>query len=109
MASNRELRQRIKSIQNISQVTKALETVSASKVKSATKAALNSRPYSEKAWKVLKHLAQQPGHQSVHPLLTNRDSINNIFIILITSDRGLNGAYNTNMMKYTFDYFSFIY
>ena len=106
MASNRELRQRIKSIQNISQVTKALETVSASKVKSATKAALNSRPYSEKAWKVLKHLAQQPGHESVHPLLTDRESINNILIILITSDRGLNGAYNTNITKYTFDYFS---
>ena len=105
MSSNRELRQRIKSIQNISQVTKALETVSATKVKSATKAALNTKPYSEKAWKVLLHLARQPGNKSIHHLLTVRKNINKILIIFITSDRGLNGAYNSNIFKYTFEYF----
>ena len=105
MSSNRELRQRISSIKNISQVTKALETVSASKVKTATKAALNTKPYSEKAWKVLLHLARQPGHKTIHPLLTIRENVNNVLVILITSDRGLNGAHNSNMIKYMHEYF----
>ena len=61
MASAREMRLRIKSVKNISQVTRALETVSASKVRKAIKAVTATRSYATKAWQVLTHVAEQPG------------------------------------------------
>ena len=67
MASTRELRLRVQSIKNISQVTRALETVSASYVRRAIQAYQATRPYAEKAWKVLVHLARQPGHDNPAP------------------------------------------
>ncbi len=100
MASAREMRLRIKSVKNIAQVTRALETVSASKVRRSVAAALATRPYAEKAWKVLVHLARQPGHNSLHPLLTERKTINRVLVILISSDRGLAGAYNVNIIRH---------
>ena len=72
MPSTREMRLRIRSVKNLAQVTKALETVSASKVRRAIQAYKATQPYSEKAWKVLVHLARQPGHNSLHPLLAER-------------------------------------
>jgi F-type H+-transporting ATPase subunit gamma len=101
MASAREMRLRIRSVKNIAQVTRALETVSASKVRKAVAAATATRPYAEKAWKVLVHLARQPGHASLHPLLTERKTIKNILVVFISSDRGLAGAYNVNILRHT--------
>ena len=72
MASTREMRLRIRSVKNLAQVTKALETVSASRVRRAVQANSATRPYAEKAWKVLIHLARQPGHYVLHPLLMER-------------------------------------
>ena len=69
MASAREMRLRIKSVKNISQVTRALETVSASKVRKAINAVTATRSYATKAWQVLRHVAEQPGRDSLHPLL----------------------------------------
>ncbi|MHC1785094.1 MAG: ATP synthase F1 subunit gamma [Anaerolineaceae bacterium] len=100
MASAREMRLRIRSVKNIAQVTRALETVSASKVRKSVAAATATRPYAEKAWKVLVHLARQPGHTSLHPLLTERKTINRILVVLISSDRGLAGAYNVNIIRH---------
>jgi F-type H+-transporting ATPase subunit gamma len=101
MSSTREMRLRIRSIKNIGQVTRALETVSASKVRRATQAVAATHPYAEKAWKVLIHLARQPGHNSLHPLLSERVKINNILIIMVSGDRGLAGAYNVNILRHT--------
>lgn len=105
MASAREMRLRIRSIKNLSQVTRALETVSASKVRKATAAVTATRPYAEKAWKVLIHLARQPGANSLHPLLTERKTVNKVLVILISGDRGLAGAYNVNILRHTLLYF----
>jgi F-type H+-transporting ATPase subunit gamma len=99
MANAREVRLRIRSIKNIAQVTRALQAVSASKVRKAMQAVMNTRPYASKAWQVLTHIAGQPGRQNLHPLLTTRDEINNILVVLITGDRGLAGAYNTNIVR----------
>jgi F-type H+-transporting ATPase subunit gamma len=99
MASTRELRLRVRSIKNLAQVTKALETVSASYVRKAIQATLATRPYSEKAWKVLVHLARQPGRANLHPLLRERDEVRNVLVVLISGDRGLAGAYNVNIMR----------
>jgi F-type H+-transporting ATPase subunit gamma len=106
MSSAREMRLRIRSIKNISQVTRALETVSASKVKRALQAIAATRPYTEKAWKVLVHLERQPGRSSIlHPMLTGRSKVENILAVLVTSDRGLAGAYNMNILRHTLEYF----
>ncbi|KAF0111414.1 MAG: F-type H+-transporting ATPase subunit gamma [Chloroflexi bacterium] len=105
MASIREMRLRIKSIKSLAQVTRALETVSASKVRKAVQANQASRSYSEKAWKVLLHLARQPGHNNLHPLLNERLEVRKILVILISGDRGLAGSYNVNVLRNTLMYF----
>lgn len=106
MASAREMRLRMRSVKNIAQVTKALETVSASKVRRAVQLNTATRPYSEKAWKLLVHLARQPGGRELHPLLTERTKINRVLVIMVSSDRGLAGAYNVNILRHTLQYFS---
>jgi len=94
------MRLRMRSVRNISQVTKALEAVSASKVRRAQQAVLNTRAYAGKAYQVLQHLGTQPGTAaSLHPLLAKRDTVRSLTVVFITSDRGLCGAYNTNMIR----------
>jgi F-type H+-transporting ATPase subunit gamma len=99
MASAREMRMRIRSVKNISQVTRALEAVSASKVRKAMAAVSSTRAYSSKAWQVLTHIARQPGRENLHPLLTRRANVRNLLVLVVSGDRGLAGAYNTNVIR----------
>jgi F-type H+-transporting ATPase subunit gamma len=101
MASAREMRLRIRSIKNISQVTRALEAVSASKVRKAIATVVATRAYATKAWQVLTHVAEQPGRENLHPLLTERMNVRNALAVVISGDRGLAGAYNTNIIRFT--------
>jgi len=105
MASAREMRLRIKSVRNISQVTRALEAVSAAKVRKAILALAATRSYATKAWQVLRHVAAQPGRQSLHPLLTDHPNPKTVLVIVVTADRGLAGAYTTNVMRCVADRF----
>ena len=105
MASAREMRLRIKSVRNISQVTRALEAVSAAKVRKAIQALNATRSYAAKAWQVLTHITNQPGSLNLHPLLTARASPKNTLVIVMTADRGLAGAYNTNIIRYVLQRF----
>ncbi len=105
MASLREVRLRIRSVKNISQVTRALQAVSASKVRRAMQAVMNTRPYATKAWQVLTHIAGQPGRETLHPLLTRREQVRKVLVVLITGDRGLAGAYNTNIVRFASQHF----
>lgn len=100
MPNAREIKKRIRSVKNISQITRALEAVAASRVRKAQARVLASRAYSEKAWEILLNV-QSTSTKGIplHPLLTPRDEINNIQIILITSDRGLAGAFNANILR----------
>ncbi len=99
MATERELRKRIASIKNIAQVTAALAAVSTSKMQRAQRQVQATRAYAGKAFEILNNLASQPGAgEAAHPLLTTRSEIKNTALILITSDRGLAGAYNTNIV-----------
>jgi F-type H+-transporting ATPase subunit gamma len=100
MASAREMRMRIRSVKNISQVTRALEAVSASKVRKAVAAVSATRTYATKAWQVLTHIAGQPGRENLHPLLTRRPEIRNVLVLVVSGDRGLAGAYNTNVIRF---------
>ncbi len=100
MASLREIKRRIRGIRNISQVTRAMQMVAASKMRRAQAQVLATRPYSQKAWEILKQLAaQQSAQSSLHPLLEVRETINAIGLVLITADKGLCGAYNANMLR----------
>lgn len=105
MASAREMRLRIKSVKNISQVTRALEAVSAAKVRKAINALAATRSYATKAWQVLTHITNQPGGLNLHPLLTPRAEPKNALVIVMTADRGLAGAYNTNVIRYVLQRF----
>jgi len=105
MANAREVRLRIRSIKSIAQLTRALQTVSASKVRRAMAAMLETRPYATKAWQVLTHIAGQPGRANLHPLLTRREQVQNVIVVLLTSDRGLAGAYNTNIVRFCLQHF----
>jgi F-type H+-transporting ATPase subunit gamma len=96
MATERELNKRIKSVKNISQVTSALAAVSASKASRAQRRVAATRDYASKAFEILNNLASQT--EAIHPLLTVRETIDKTYLLLITSDRGLAGAYNTNIV-----------
>jgi len=105
MPNTREVRLRIRSVKNIAQVTRALQAVSASKVRKSMQALMNTRPYATKAWQVLTHIAAQPGRENLHPLLTQRDEIKSVLVVLVTGDRGLAGAYNMNVVRYALQKF----
>ncbi len=105
MPNTREVRLRIRSVKNIAQVTRALQAVSASNVRKAMAAMMRTRPYATKAWQVLTHIAGQPGRASLHPLLTSRDEDRNELVVLIAGDRGLAGAYNSNIVRFTLQKF----
>ncbi|HJW82875.1 MAG TPA: ATP synthase F1 subunit gamma [Anaerolineae bacterium] len=99
MATIREIKRRIRSVRNIAQVTRALEAVSASKVRKAQAQVLATRPYAQQAWEVLTSLAQQAGAgESIHPLLADRP-VKNVALIVVSGDRGLCGAYNVNIIR----------
>jgi F-type H+-transporting ATPase subunit gamma len=99
MANAREVKQRIKSVKNISQVTRALQAVSASKVRKAIDQLEDTRHYSIKAWQVLQHIAEQPDRSSLHPLLVKHPVVKTIIAIVISGDRGLAGPYNSNLIR----------
>ncbi len=101
MANAREVKQRIKSVKNISQVTRAFQAVSASKVRKAIDQLEDTRPYSVKAWQVLQHIAEQPDKSTLHPMLAQHDEVKQVIAIVISGDRGLAGAFNSNLIRKT--------
>ena len=99
MASQREIRRRIAAVKNIKQITRAMQFVAASKLKRAQDSTLAARPYSQKIDEVLADLATVLGDEE-HPLLAKREGGKRL-IVLITSDRGLAGPFNTNVIRFT--------
>ena len=101
MASTRDIRRRIKSVKNTRQITKAMELVAASKMKKAQAAALAGRPYAELMANMLGAIADRV-EEAQHPFLAKRE-IRTRGIILITSDKGLCGPLNSNVLKVVTD------
>ncbi len=97
MATLKEIRKRVSSVQNIQQITKAMKMVSAARLRRAQEAALAARPYAEKLEAVLQNLAAQGG-ELAHPFLTERAE-NNTTLIVMTSDRGLCGGFNSSLIR----------
>jgi F-type H+-transporting ATPase subunit gamma len=98
MASQREIRRRITAARNIKQITRAMQFVAASKLKRAQDSTLAARPYSEKIDEVLADLAAVLSGEE-HPLLAKREGGRRL-IVLVTSDRGLAGPFNTNTIRF---------
>ena len=98
MPNLRDIRRRIRSIQNTGKVTKAMEMIAASKLRRTQVAALAARPYSDKILEVIGHLAAQPTDEAagIQPLLERRP-VNNIEVLHITPDRGLCGGLHGNL------------
>jgi F-type H+-transporting ATPase subunit gamma len=100
MPSARDIQKRIRSVKNIAQITRALETVSAAKVRKAQARVLASRAFAEKAWEILLNIqSTAKSGEAQHPLLTPHENIENVMVVLVTSDRGLAGAYNTTILR----------
>lgn len=97
MASTQQLKRRIGSVKNTKQITKAMELVAASKMRKATEAAHRGRAYREAAHSMLSRLTQVT-EISEHPLYKTRPVKSRLYVV-ITSDRGLAGAYNANIIK----------
>jgi len=98
MAGAKEIRSKIKSVQNTQKITKAMEMVAASKMRKAQERMRASRPYAEKMRTVLSHLAQAHCEYK-HPYLQVREDVKRVGYIVISTDRGLCGGLNTNMFK----------
>ena len=96
MSTLRALRRRIRSVQNTQQITKAMEMVAAAKLRRAQSRALSARPYAVKISEMLGNLAGA-GSEG-HPLFKARE-VKNVALVLVTSDRGLCGAYNANLLR----------
>ncbi|MDO8562690.1 MAG: ATP synthase F1 subunit gamma [Candidatus Limnocylindria bacterium] len=99
MPSERELRQRARSIKNIQQVTRAMQLVAASKMRRAQAAVLASRPFEERLRTVLNDLAPYADPEA-HPLLARRE-VKRTLVVLVTTDRGLVGPMNVNLLRAT--------
>lgn len=100
MPTAREVKKRINSVKNIAQITRAMEATSASRVRRAQARVLASRAFAQKAWEILLNVQSAGGSgPALHPLLAERETVNKIMIVVITSDRGLAGAYNTNIIR----------
>ena len=100
MASGREIKTKIKSVQNTRKVTRALEMVSASKIRKAQDRMKTSRPYAQAMKQVIGHLAQASTDYQ-HPFLVERDQVKRVGYIVISSDRGLAGGLNNNLFRKT--------
>ena len=98
MASGREIKTKIKSTQNMRKVTRALEMVSASKIRKAQDLMKASRPYARSMRKVIAHVAQASTDFS-HPFLIQRDSVARVGYIVVSTDRGLCGGLNSNLFR----------
>lgn len=99
MDSLRDIKRRIKSIKNIQQITRAMEMVAANRLKKAEARALSARPYAENITSVLSHITESTPEKA--HFFNSKEEVKKIMVILITSDKGLCGAYNTNAIQHT--------
>src|SRR5277367_4860897 len=100
MANLRDIRRRIKSVKNTSQITKAMQMVAATKMRRAQQAAIALRPYASRLDDMAGHLYANMGRDEVgHPLLEDRKVTGKTLVLVITSEKGLCGPLNTNLLR----------
>ncbi len=98
MAAGKEIRGKIKSVENTKKITKAMEMVAASKMRKAQDRMRAARPYSDKIRNIASHLAQA-NPEYTHPFLIKQDNAKTVGFIVVTTDKGLCGGMNTNVLR----------
>ena len=98
MAGSKEIRTKIKSVENTRKITRAMEMVAAAKMRKSQQRMRAARPYAEKIRQVAAHLSLANSEYG-HPYLIKREAVKNVGIIVITSDKGLCGGLNTNVLR----------
>ena len=96
----RALRRRIRSVKSTQKITRAMELIAASRITKARRAVEAARPYAQGITEVIRDLAAE-GEVADHPLMAPRETISRVGVVVIASDRGLAGAYNTNVLRRT--------
>jgi F-type H+-transporting ATPase subunit gamma len=97
MATLRDIKGRIKGVKSTEQITKAMKMVAAAKLRRAQENVINARPYAKKIWETLSHLATE-NDLLTNPFFVQRD-LKNVAFVIVTADRGLCGAFNSNIIK----------
>src|SRR5690349_1499757 len=100
MASLRDIRRRIKGVKNIRQVTKAMNMIAAARLRRAQQKAESARPYAERLSEILQDVVASSRGAARHPLMAERP-VKRVALVLITSDRGLCGAFNAGIIRET--------
>lgn len=95
--ATREIKRRIRSVTNTRKITKAMELVAAAKMRRAVRAVLSTREYSRAAWQIVKELAGRTD-PALHPLLQKRDKVKKVGLVMISSNRGLCGGFNREVV-----------
>ena len=103
MASTRDYKRRIRSVKNTQQITRAMKLVAASKVRRAQERIESARPYSEKIEELVNSLAAKVSADT-HPLLRDDMKDDRVLLLVVTSDKGLCGGYNTNLLRQAFQF-----
>jgi F-type H+-transporting ATPase subunit gamma len=98
MAKGKEIQQRIKSIGSTKKITRAMEMVSASKMRKAVEAVLRTRTYANLSWATILNLSEAAKNGEIHPLLKKRDEVKRVAVVLISSNRGMCGSLNTALI-----------
>src|SRR5438046_5192216 len=102
MAGSKEIRTKIKSVQNTRKITKAMEMVAASKMRKAQERMRHARPYGDKIRTIASHLVHA-NTEYRHPFLVRREGVKDVGLIVVTSDKGLCGGLNTNALRLAFN------
>jgi len=98
MATLLDLRRRVRSVKNIRQITRAMRMVAAAKLRRTQDRIVNSRPFSDKAWEVMNGLAERTETRD-HPLFRQPEREQHVTVLVISSDKGLCGSFNTNILR----------
>jgi F-type H+-transporting ATPase subunit gamma len=99
MATRKEVKNRISSVKNIKKITRAMEMVAAARLRRAEQRIDELRPYAQAMRKLTRRAAAEAGDQPRVPVLEEREDVNKVGIVLVTGDRGLAGAFNTNIIR----------
>ena len=104
MASLRDIKRHIASVQNIAKITGALEAVAASRINKLVAREQEARPFAERSWRVLNHLAAAGTQLEGVPMLRGYDNVERIGLLVISSDRGMVGSFNDNIVSRAVEY-----
>lgn len=99
MASSRQLKSKINAVKNIKQITKAVQMVSATKMRRSQESALNSRPYAQKSFVLLSHILKFSGSEEIKNIFWEDRKEKRVALIVITSDKGLAGSFNSSVLR----------